>query len=89
RRALDLGKITKVEFFEYYNALKIDELFNKMNSNGGNYYLSAPYRVGRSFAYHIENAVKSGQLLYRDAFKLTGMSGRTFDKFFTKLHEIK
>jgi hypothetical protein len=42
-------------------------------------------RLGLAFSTHIINAVKSGKLLYRDAYKLTGLKGDTFQTYFTKL----
>lgn len=85
RRALDLGKITKSEFFIYYDEYRKRELnISKSKSSGGNFYATAAKRLSRNYARHINKAVKSGQLLYRDAYKLTGMKGDTFHKFFKK-----
>ncbi len=85
RRALDTNKITKKEFFEFYENYKNREFHKKTNkSSGGDFYATAKKRLSITFAYHVNRAVKSGQLLYRDAYKLTSMKGDTFDKFFTK-----
>ncbi|HKK63112.1 MAG TPA: ImmA/IrrE family metallo-endopeptidase [Bacteroidales bacterium] len=85
RRALDLGKITKAAFFKFYEEYR-DREFDKKNSQGagGDFYATAKKRVSVTFAHHIERAVKSGDLLYRDAYKLTSMKGDTFDNFFNK-----
>ncbi|MFO7939494.1 MAG: ImmA/IrrE family metallo-endopeptidase [Bacteroidales bacterium] len=85
RRALDLGKITKAAFFKFYEEYR-DREFNKKNSQGagGDFYATAKKRVSVTFANHIERALKSGDLLYRDAYKLTSMKGDTFDNFFNK-----
>ena len=85
RRALDTGKITIKEFFDFYEKYKNREFFKKENqSSGGDFYATAKKRLSITFASHVNQAVKSGQLLYRDAYKLTSMKGDTFEKFFTK-----
>lgn len=85
RRALDLGKMTKAQFFAFYEEY-INREFDKKNiqSSGGDFYSTARKRLSITFAHHIERAVKSGDLLYRDAYKLTSMKGDTFNNFFTK-----
>ncbi len=85
RRALDLGKITKSQFFRFYDDYKnrfLDK--KKAQGSGGDFYATAKKRISLTFALHVNRAVKSGDLLYRDAYKLTSMKGDTFDKFFTK-----
>ncbi len=85
RRALDLGYLTKPEFFTFYNEYSNREFFKKENqSDGGNFYATAKKRIGLTFAAHINQAVKSGKLLYRDAYKLTSLKGDTYQTFFTK-----
>ncbi|MEX2565939.1 MAG: ImmA/IrrE family metallo-endopeptidase [Cyclobacteriaceae bacterium] len=85
RRALDTGKITKKQFFSFYEEYKNREFIKKQNQgSGGDFYATATKRLSLTFASHVNNAVKTGQLLYRDAYKLTSMKGDTFDKFFAK-----
>ncbi len=85
RRALDTGKWTKRHFFEFYEAYKQREFRKKENQpDGGNFWATAKKRLSITFAAHINQAVKSGQLPYRDACKLTSMKGDTFEKFFAK-----
>lgn len=85
RRALDIGKISRNEFFSFYEGYKNREFVKKQNQgSGGDFYATARKRLSLSFASHVNNAVKTGQLLYRDAYKLTSMKGDTFDKFFAK-----
>lgn len=82
RRALDLNKITKAQFFSFYNRY-IDSVKNKKQtqSGGGDFYRTARKRISPTFAAHIEHALQSGQLLYRNAYKLTDLKGETFHKF--------
>lgn len=83
RRALDLGWMTKKQFFEFYDQYRSKE-FAKPKSSGGDFYATSRKRISVTFAAHIENAVKSGQLLYRDAYRLTSLKGDTFQKFFSQ-----
>ncbi len=85
RRALDLGYFTKAEFFAFYNEYSNREFLKKENQgDGGNFYATAKKRIGLSFAAHVNQAVKSGKLLYRDAYKLTSLKGDTYQTFFSK-----
>jgi Zn-dependent peptidase ImmA (M78 family) len=85
RRALDLNKISKGQFFAFYNnyIASFRELKDK-RSGGGDFYRTTKKRISLSYAAHINQAVKSGQLLYRDAYKLTGLKGDTFQTFFNQ-----
>lgn len=85
RRALDLGEISKSDFFTFYTSY-IDQVhFKKENqSGGGDFYATAKKRISLTFAAHVHHAVKTNQLLYRDANKLTGLKGDTYQKFLTK-----
>ena len=56
----------------------------KTHGTGGDFYATTKKRISVTFASHVNQAVKSGQLLYRDAYKLTGLKGDTFDNFFSK-----
>jgi Zn-dependent peptidase ImmA (M78 family) len=85
RRALDTGKITKKEFFGFYDEYKKREFVKKENSaSGGNFYATTRKRLSPTFAAHINNAVNAGQLLHRDAYKLTSLKGDTFKTFFSE-----
>jgi Zn-dependent peptidase ImmA (M78 family) len=83
--ALDTGMWTKKEFFKFYENYRNREFVKKeKQSSGGDFYATAKKRLSITFASHVNQAVKTGQLLYRDAYKLTSMKGDTFDKFFSK-----
>lgn len=85
RRALDTGKISRNQFFEFYEEYSKREFEKKENqSSGGDFYATTRKRLSITFASHINNAVKSGKLLYRDAYKLTSLKGDTFQKFFNE-----
>jgi Zn-dependent peptidase ImmA (M78 family) len=85
RRALDLGKINKTTFFNFYNNY-VNQLQYKKESqaSGGDFYATTKKRLSLTFAARINRAVKTNQLLYRDAYKLTSLKGDTYKKFFDK-----
>ena len=84
RRALDTKKLSKAEFFNFYNEYSSREFIKKAKqSGGGNFYSTAKKRISITFASHVFNAVKTGKLLYRDAYKLTSLKGDTFQTFFS------
>ena len=85
RRALDMGKINMTSFFNFYNNY-INQLQYKKESqaSGGDFYATTKKRLSLTFAARINQAVKTNQLLYRDAYKLTSLKGDTYKKFFDK-----
>ncbi len=86
RRALDLGYISKPDFFDFYNEYVANDYHKKKNAtNGGDFYATTRKRISPTFAAHVNNGVKSGQLLYKDAYRLTGMRGDTFNEFFKRV----
>lgn len=85
RRALDTGKIDKPHFFDFYEEYSKREFAKKESlGTGGDFYSTTKKRISITFAGHVDQAVKSGTLLYRDAYKLTGLKGDTFENFFSK-----
>ncbi|MFN3554839.1 MAG: ImmA/IrrE family metallo-endopeptidase [Bacteroidales bacterium] len=83
RRALDTGKLTRDEFFDFYRNYMARWQSSKGNRpSGGDFYVNTRKRLSMPFAAHVNNALKSGQLLHRDAYKLTGLKGDTFQTFF-------
>jgi Zn-dependent peptidase ImmA (M78 family) len=86
RRALDLGRMTKTQFLRFYDDYISREFIKKeAQSSGGDFYATTRKRLGLAYSTHINNGVKSGRLLYRDAYKLTSLKGDTFQTYFSKL----
>ncbi|MGC8894808.1 MAG: ImmA/IrrE family metallo-endopeptidase, partial [candidate division WOR-3 bacterium] len=82
RRALDIELITKSVFFNFYRKYQNRECRAIQNqSKGGNFYRNHALRLGRRFVEAVIGAVMEGKLLYRDAYRLTGLYGKTFEKF--------
>lgn len=84
RRALDNSKLTYSQFIDFYNDYKQTEFHKKLkHASDGDFFANTKKRLSHSFSRHIKNAVNSNQLLFRDAYKLTGLKPDTFDKFFS------
>lgn len=48
---------------------------------GGNFYYIQNNRIGKRFARAVASAAYEGKLSYTDAFRLTGLTAATFDKY--------
>lgn len=85
RRALDLGLISRSAFFTFYSGY-IESFKQKKESQkgGGDFYATARKRVSVTFASYVNQAVNQNKLLYRDAYKITGLKGDTYQKFVTQ-----
>ncbi len=81
RRSLDLGLLDRREFFEFYHEYQEDERRQRRKTSGGDFYATQGARVGERFAHAVIRAVKEGRLLYRDAYRMTGLHGKTFDRY--------
>lgn len=81
RRAIDLELITKAEFLEFYHNYQEKERRIARVQEGGNFYATQNMRIGRRFAGAVVRATREGKLLYRDAYQLMGLSGKTFEKY--------
>lgn len=92
RRALELKLITEPEFFRFYEADR-SEYFRrkkeqqKKEDSGGNFYATQNVRLGRRFSAAIVRASREGRILLRDAYRLTGMKGRTFEEYSNRVLE--
>jgi Zn-dependent peptidase ImmA (M78 family) len=85
RRALDTRKIGREEFFSFYGDTISRVRTDKTKKKGGNFYATSDYRIGHPFASAIARAVKSGRMLYHEAYNLTGLQGATFDKYIFRI----
>lgn len=79
KRALDLKLISKEAYFEFYESRIIHN--KPPTSPGGNFYATQSLRIGRRFAEAVISDARRGNLLYRDAYRLTGLTSKTFDEF--------
>ncbi|AFM26548.1 ImmA/IrrE family metallo-endopeptidase [Desulfomonile tiedjei] len=82
RRALDLDLISKESFLSFYEGYRKRVYLKKADRRpGGDFYATQNMRVGRTFATNVILAVKSDRLLYDEAYHLTGLYGKTFDRY--------
>lgn len=81
RRALDLKVISFESYKTFYAEREKEEHMKNKGSGGGNFHNNANWRIGPKFADAIIGQVKEGKTLYRDAYRLTGIKGKTFDNF--------
>ena len=85
RRALDTGMISHDAYRTYYHSyldgMRKRQLRRERDDEGGDFYHNQNYRVGRLFFTHVANAVKESNLLYREAYRLTGLPGDTFAEY--------
>ena len=88
RRALDSERITREEFFEYYQENKARNWVGAREgdkSSGGDFWNNQIWRVGIRFGSAVSRAVTEGRLSYTDAYGLTGLKGDTFSRMPEKM----
>ncbi|MBM3148428.1 MAG: ImmA/IrrE family metallo-endopeptidase [Deltaproteobacteria bacterium] len=81
RRALDLRLIERDEFFYFYEEYQQRERQKRKAEEGGNFYATQNLRLGQSFGQAVILATREGRLLYDEAYRLTGLYGRTFERY--------
>jgi Zn-dependent peptidase ImmA (M78 family) len=82
RRAQDLRLIGGAEFHDFYQRYLTNERRkDSKKSSGGDFYATQNVRLGRRFASAVVRAAREGRLLYRDAYQLTGLAGRAFERY--------
>lgn len=81
RRAHDLGIMSDNAYRQFWLLYSNRPRAIKNSNPGGNFYLTSVKRVGRRFAILVRNAVNNRQLSYTQAYRLTGLYGKTFDNF--------
>jgi Zn-dependent peptidase ImmA (M78 family) len=81
RRALDLKAISRDEFFRFYDAYRAQQRAKGRSPTGRDFFETQNLRLSRRFGEAVVRAVQGGQLTYRDAYRLTGLYGETFDKY--------
>ena len=77
RRAFDLGRISRQQFFASYQQEK--EKFKKSDSSGGSFYPTFAARNSRHLASAIVTAAYEGKLLFRDAARMLNVKVKTVE----------
>jgi len=83
RRALDLSLISKSGFLDYYRDRQSHEL--RAAPGGGDFYSNQKLKLGTTFTSALVSAVKEGKLLHSEAYRLTGLHGKTFEGYVASL----
>jgi len=78
RRALDLKLISRDEFRDFYGGR---EHLAARASEGGSFYSNQNVRVGKRFATAVIHAVMEEKILYTEAYRLTGLHGKSFSEY--------
>jgi Zn-dependent peptidase ImmA (M78 family) len=73
RRLHDVGRLTADEMWEQYRS-ELERLMELPKTSGGNFYLTQPVRVSKRFARALVVSTLEGNTLYRDAFRMLGVS---------------
>jgi Zn-dependent peptidase ImmA (M78 family) len=81
RRLLDLALIRTSEFHDFYQTYLQAERRAAKAPSGGDFYANQNFRIGRRFGELVIRATREGKLLYRDAYQLTGLYGRSFEHY--------
>ena len=84
RRALDLKLISKGQFYAFYEENQKEWQRSKKErkkTSGGNFYATQDSRLSRRFTSAVVRATRESRMLYRDAYRLTGLKGDTYGKF--------
>ncbi|HDS30380.1 MAG TPA: ImmA/IrrE family metallo-endopeptidase [Firmicutes bacterium] len=86
RRLLDLEIFNINEFRQFYHAYQnVVRRKPALKKSGGDFTLNQNLRVGRRFASAIVQAIGEGKLLYSEAYNLTGLYGKTFERYTASL----
>jgi len=86
RRALDLGLIGRDAFFAFYDSYRTAERrAAPQQPQGGDFYANQNLRVGHRFASTLVRAAREDRLLYSEAYRLTGLYGKTFETYAASL----
>lgn len=73
RRIYDAGGLTREELEEAYQE-ELERLRGLGRAGGGNFYLTQAARLGKRFTRALVVSTLEGQTLYREAFRLLGIS---------------
>ncbi len=81
RRLLDVGRLSRQEFFRAYEE-EVARIAAINRGSGGNFYRTTIARVSRRFARALIESTLEGRTLYRDAFRMLGIAKtETFNEF--------
>ncbi len=86
RRALDLSLMQREGFLRFYERRQAYYRQAMVSARqGGDFYVTQNLRIGRRFGRLVLEAVANNELLYSEAFALTGLHGKTFAQYAASL----
>jgi hypothetical protein len=68
-----------LEFYEVYS--QEERRRASRQTGGGNFYAAQSLRLGRRFAETLVRATREGKVSYKEAYRLKGLYGRTFERY--------
>jgi Zn-dependent peptidase ImmA (M78 family) len=81
RRALDANLINRQEFFAFYENYQQLKNTHHATEKGGDFYATQSLRLGKRLGEAVVRATREGRLSYDEAYRLTGLYGRTFENY--------
>ena len=85
RRLRELDLVDENRFWALYNAhVKNRMVVEPRKSGSGDYYITKSSNLGQLFTDAVFTGVKTGKLLYSDAYKLTGMHAQAFANYYQR-----
>jgi Zn-dependent peptidase ImmA (M78 family) len=89
RRVFDLGLISREQYFAFYENWLVDERrTSALRAGGGDFFANQNLRIGKRFFFSVLRAAREGKLLYTEAYKLTGLFGKSFEKYASYLGTV-
>jgi Zn-dependent peptidase ImmA (M78 family) len=88
RRMFDAGALSLARFHAEYET-ELNRITGQSKSSGGDFYLTQPVRASRRFVAALVESTLEGRTLYRDAFRMLGISKlETFRELGRAIHAI-
>ena len=83
---MDLGLIARDAFLAFYRFYQTAERrAASQQPQGGDFYANQNLRIGHRFGRTVVRAAREDRLLYSEAYRLTGLYGKTFDAYAASL----
>ncbi len=88
-KARHLDLIDQGYFNQCWEEFNADERGNQHQGSGGDFYNNVKFRAGgENFLNTVINYTLAGKVLYRDAYRLTGLGDKTFNEYCKNIQAI-